>query len=312
MASVPGLAPARVLSLPLILAVAACRSPGEPSPSEATPAPAPSTDGSAGGTDTAEELEASAPPAVEATPVAAAAATDWCIEGLTALEDDVCYVLPPLPADRPRRLLVYLHGMLPPTPGFPQKRGFEAAVLEASRRAGVAAMIPRGRPGIGPSFARDWWAWPTHAEDLVRFTSSIVDGWAAAKAKLERIAGAPFERTYLAGSSNGAYFLTALVLRGAVPTERFPVDGFGAMSGGGATERLLAPSPRPVYVGYGLYDETSVNNARPLVAALRGSGWTVRVSEHPLAHGANAVYVDEALAFWDGAHGDVNVIDVAK
>jgi predicted esterase len=210
-------------------------------------------------------------------------------------------VLPPIPADRPRRLLVYLHGMLPPTPGFPLKRGFETVLLEASQRAGVAMMIPRGRPGIGPSFAREWWAWPTHADDIERLTPSIVERWATAKATLEAIAGAPFDRTYLAGVSNGAYYLTAIALRGDVPTERFSVDGFGAISGGGATERLLASAARPFYVGYGIYDEISVNNARPLVGALRAAGWPVQNAEHRLAHGLNAVYVDEALAFWESA-----------
>ena len=42
--------------------------------------------------------------------------TDWCIEGMRALDEDVCYVLPPLAAGQPRQLLVYLHGIVPPVP----------------------------------------------------------------------------------------------------------------------------------------------------------------------------------------------------
>ena len=52
--------------------------------------------------------------------------------------------------------------------------------------------------------------------------------------RLEALAGAPFDRTYLAGSSNGAYYLTMLVAGGRVPTAELPVDGFAAISGGGA------------------------------------------------------------------------------
>jgi predicted esterase len=131
---------------------------------------------------------------------------------------------------------------------------------------------------------------------------SIVAGWADAKKKLEAIAGAPFEKTYLAGSSNGAYFLAALAVRGDVPAADFPVDGFGAMSGGGvganATKRLAAHAPRRFYVGFGTYDEGTAAKARLLAAALEGARWPVRVAEHPFGHGAREVYLDEAFAFW--------------
>ena len=229
-------------------------------------------------------------------------ATDWCIEGLTALTEDVCYVLPPHDAGGPRRLIVYLHGIVPPEADSPQKRTVETAVLHASQRAGVAAIVPRGRRGIGPAQARDWWAWPTTSDAITTLTPSIVAGWVAAKKKLEALAGAPFERTYLAGSSNGAYYVTALAIRGAVPTADFPVDGFGAMSGGaagaGAAQRLAQVPPRPFYVGFGSYDEESKSNAHALVAALEGARWPVKAEEHPFGHGAREVYLDEAIGFW--------------
>jgi predicted esterase len=227
--------------------------------------------------------------------------TDWCIEGVSALDEDVCYVLPPLAAGRPRRLIVYLHGIVPPLRDSPQKRTVEMAVLHASERAGVAALVPRGRRGIGPSHARDWWAWPTAARAIEDLAPSIVARWAAAKTKLESVAGAPFERTYLAGSSNGAYFLAALATRSDL-LGGFPVDGFGAMSGGaagaGASDRLSRVTPRPFYVGFGSYDDETKTNARALVGALQAAHWPVRAAEHPLGHGANEVYLDEAIEFW--------------
>jgi predicted esterase len=237
-------------------------------------------------------------------------ATDWCIEGLSALDEDVCYVLPELSPGRPRRLIVYLHGIIPPVPDSPQKRAVQTAVLRASVRAGVAAIVPRGRRGVGPAGARDWWAWPTTPRAIAELTPSIVARWEDAKAKLEGISGIRFERTYLAGSSNGAYFLAALAARGREAFASFPVDGFGAMSGGAAggaaSERLTRAGPRPFYVGFGAYDEESRANAQSLVTALQAAHWPVRAAEHPFGHGANEVYWDEAIEFWAAADGSAS------
>ncbi len=194
-------------------------------------------------------------------------------------------------------------GIVPPVPDSPQKSKVETAVLHACTRAGVAALVPRGRRGIGPAGARDWWAWPTSPADVAQLAPSLVARWAEAKHALEAIAGAPFDRTYLAGSSNGAYLLAALAERGDVPSPTFPVDGFAAISGGAAGAsagaHLAGASPRPFYVGYGIYDETTTAGARALVAALEAAHWPVRAAPHPLGHGANEIYLDEAFAFFD-------------
>lgn len=199
-------------------------------------------------------------------------------------------------------MLVYLHGITPPLPSSPQKDNVQGAVLHASVRAGAAALVPRGRRGIGPEGARDWWAWPTSPSAHAAHAASIVARLRAAKTKLEALAGAPFERTYLAGSSNGAYFLTALAMRGDLDRLGFSVDGWGAMSGGapgGATvDALAGRSPAPFYVGYGAYDDDSKKGARALAALLESAHWPVRVAEHPTGHGAREVYLDEAFVFW--------------
>lgn len=276
--------------LPLAFtAMAACH----PGASRSDPAPV---------TSTASLLSSPDPgPAPAPAPASAsspAPATDWCLPGLTALADDVCYVLPSLPADRPRRLLVYLHGIVPPVADSEQQRKVETAVLHACARAGVAALVPRGLRGIGPTGARDWWAWPTSSTDITRLAPSLVARWTKEKMALETIAGAPFARTYLAGSSNGAYLLAALAERGDLPSPAFPVDGFAAISGGAGT-RVPGGSPRPFYVGYGIHDEATTAGARALVSALEAAHWPVRAAPHPLGHGANEVYLDEAFAFFD-------------
>ncbi len=57
--------------------------------------------------------------------------SDWCVEGMKGLDDDCCYVDPP----GATRLLVYLHGIVPPVKDSVQKRTVEGAVLNAATRA---------------------------------------------------------------------------------------------------------------------------------------------------------------------------------
>jgi len=245
----------------------------------------------------ASATPASPAPALSAREPAPHVATDWCIEGLAGLDEETCYLLP----DDAHTLLVYLHGIVPPTPESEQKERVELAVVHASTRAGAAALVPRGIRGIGPGAARDWWAWPTEPVAHAKHAPTLVARWADARRRLERIAGAPFARTYLAGSSNGAYFLTTLALRGDLDRLGFPVDGYGAMSGGSAGGRAASSLPvpgRPFYVGYGAYDESTKPSARALGALLTLAKWPTRTAEHPVGHGAREEYLDEAFAFW--------------
>jgi predicted esterase len=123
------------------------------------------------------------------------------------------------------------------------------------------------------------------------------------KRKLEAIVGGTFEKTYLAGSSNGAYFLSALALRGECDAFGFPVDGYGAMSGGAAGGRgadaLAGKTPHPIYVGFGTYDDETKKGARMLASVFESAKWPVRIAEHPFGHGAREVYLDEAFVFWE-------------
>jgi predicted esterase len=217
---------------------------------------------------------------------------------MNGLDEDCCYVLPA----NATRLLVYLHGIVPPTKDSVQKQTVQLAVLNAASRAGVAAIVPRGRRGIGPEGAREWWAWPTSPSTHAQMVKEIVARFIVLKRKLELAAGVTFERTYLAGSSNGAYFVAALALRGDGEDLGFPIDGYGAMSGGAPGGRgapaLNGRAPRPVYVGYGSYDAETKTGARALAAVFESAHWPVRVAEHPFGHGARELYLDEAFAFW--------------
>jgi predicted esterase len=273
------------------LALVSCR-PGHGAEARASAAPDASADANA-------DADAPADEAPDAGGMAVVdVATDWCVEGMKGLDDDCCYVEPP----GATRLLVYLHGIVPPVKDSVQKRTVKQAVMNAATRAGVAAIVPRGRRGIGPARAHDWWAWPTSPGTHAQLIGEIVARWSVLKKKLEAARGRSFERTYLAGSSNGAYFLSAIALRGDADELGFPIDGYGAMSGGAPGGRgpsaLKGRSPRALYVGYGAFDAETKSGALALAAVFESAKWPLRVAEHPFGHGAREAYLDEAFAFW--------------
>lgn len=224
--------------------------------------------------------------------------TEWCLEGWRGLDEGTCYLVPDGWDTRSRRrLLIYLSGIVPPVARSPQKENVQRIVAAAAKRAGVVVLLPRGRRGIGPKDAKDWWAWPTSAADTEAHAAAMIAEWTAARGKLEAALGA-FDRTYLAGSSSGAYFLTALALDGTVA-----MDGYAAASGGSAglgAARARSATKRPFYVGYASGDPTN-GGPKALGALLGRAGWPVRVAEHPGGHGAREVYLDEAFAFWEAS-----------
>jgi predicted esterase len=218
--------------------------------------------------------------------------TDWCIDSVSALDEETCYVLPSARTDS---LLIYLHGIVPPTKDSPQKTKVETVIANAVRRAGIAALIPRGKQGFAPKGRGDWLGWPTKPASYQGCAASLVAAFAEKRKKLEDITGAPFARVYIAGSSSGAYFAAGLALEGGID-----VDGFGAMSGGSTFEpnELERLEPKPFYIGYGKYDPHVRGPAMELGELLRRAHWPVRTEEHPVDHGAKEIYLDEAIAFW--------------
>jgi predicted esterase len=217
--------------------------------------------------------------------------SDFCIELVHVLDEETCYVLPERPTDE---LLLYLHGIVPPTKASPQKTNFETVVANAARRASVAALMPRGRRGLAPKGYAGWWGWPTSGETYTRLAAELVASFAEKRRKLEALTGTRFSRLYVAGSSSGAYFTAALAVNGGIEA-----DAFGALSGGASTARARpeALTPKPFYIGYGSFD-TVGPSANALGEQLRRAGWPVKIAVHPVAHGAKEVYLDEAFAFF--------------
>lgn len=218
---------------------------------------------------------------------------DFCTERVHTLDAEACFALP---ETRTRRLLIYLHGIVPPTKESVQKTNFELVVANASERANVVALIPRGEQGFAPARYPGWWGWPTSKASYTQHGVKFIEKIRDKQRKLEAALQAKFERVYLAGSSSGAYFVVAVALHGGMPE----VDGYGVISGGSgyAVEGFDALPKKPVYVGFGKHDSVA-SGARALSRMLERAGWPVRVGEHAVPHGAREVYLDEAFEFWE-------------
>jgi predicted esterase len=217
--------------------------------------------------------------------------SDWCTDAVSALDESACFVLPDTPT---QTLLIYLHGIVPPQKDSVQKSGYQGIVARASRRAGVAALMPRGRRGLAPKGTDGWWGWPTSLEQYRRWSAALVESIVRERRALEQATGITFTRTYVAGSSSGGWFAAALALYGGLEA-----DGYGVMSGGASwgSDALERLPKKPVYIGYGTYDTVGAG-ARQLAKRLESAGWPVRIEAHPVGHGAQEIYLDEAFAFW--------------
>ena len=222
----------------------------------------------------------------------ASGAHDFCPARLRALAADACFVLPEKPVTT---LLIYLHGIVPPTRDSVQKTNLADVVANASERAGVVALLPRGEQGFAPASTPRWWGWPTTKQSYERHAGEFIERVQRKRAELEELLAVKFERVYLAGSSSGAYFVASVLLHGDMPE----VAGYAVLSGGSGytTPALAKLPPSPVYVGFGQHDSVA-RPARALGAELAALGWPVKVAAHPTGHGAREIYLDEAFDFW--------------
>ncbi len=254
------------------------------SAARATPPPGNST--------AAEPPRKAAWPRVKPAPID----SDWCIDRLSALDESTCYLLPHEPT---QTLLLYFHGIVPPARESPQKTNVQTVVANAARRAGVAALLPRGQRGLTPRGHEQWFGWPTTDALYEAYAPALLAAVAEQRKKLEEVAGVPFTHVYVAGSSSGAYFVARIALHGGIDDAR----GFAVVSGGcpPVPVNLKNIAPKPFYLGYGKYEPDTRAGAIALAGLLRRAGWPVRTAEHPLDHGAHEIYLDEAFAFWQGS-----------
>ncbi|AKT37666.1 alpha/beta hydrolase [Chondromyces crocatus] len=226
------------------------------------------------------------------------AAARWCAPELEELADEVCVFSPTREASGPRTLVISLHGVISPNSGWQwaQQRG--AARIGA--RYGATVLMPHGRQGIGPKGMESWWAWPTADAMQKAHEDALIAQWDAARATLEQRDGRRFERVFVFGFSNGAYYATSLALRG-----KLPVDGYAVFAGGSGAKYLELAGQRtkqraPIFVAWGGKDKAH-RDQQALASLLKRLKWPSASLGAPRAgHTVTDAQVTKAMAFLSG------------
>ncbi len=208
---------------------------------------------------------------------------------------DVCAFIPDKPFAGPRTLIIHLHGVIQPDTNAQWNQQRQAARVGATY--GFTVMMPHGRRGIGPTTMEHWWAWPTSIDTRSRHEKALIAEWQVAKSELEAKAAAPFERTYVFGFSNGAYYATSLAMRG-----RIEVDGYALFAGGSGApyhenEGKKTKKRAPIAVAWGAGDP-SHDKQEALVKLLKRIRWpSISLGHARAGHAMTDKQVEEALNF---------------
>lgn len=209
----------------------------------------------------------------------------WCADGIEALPNDVCY-LDGSKADKPRTLVVFLHGMIGKDTNW--SHNHEKMMLRVAKATNIEIVFPKAPLG---ELA---YAWPGTIEAQEKSEQALIDQWMTAKAVLEK-RGKPFEHVFVMGFSSGAYFASSLAMRG-----RVDVDGYAVFAGGQALTAPAAPVVKraPVYVGVCAKDPTgTAKHARAFAGSLAAAGIPRMVSEQQVGHDLSDVHFVQALAY---------------
>lgn len=199
-----------------------------------------------------------------------------------------------------RTLILFLHSLVPAGSSWQWEQ--QRTVLRMAEARGFAALMPRGRRGIGPGRLPDTWAWPTSASAQNQLEDDLIAEWASARAELERRQGARFERLYVFGFSNGAYYTSSLALRGRLEE----ADGYAAFSGGAGGKYASVLGARtsrrvPIFIGYGTRDPAH-NDMRTLAKTLSLLGWRHRVKAEDVGHTVTDTQLRFAIAYLSSPH----------
>src|SRR5687768_7937059 len=149
----------------------------------------------------------------------------WCAPELDALGDHTCFFSPESQARRPIRVLVvFLHGLVGEGSSWQWEQ--QRLMVRAAEAHGFSALMPRGRLGIGPGRDPAVRAWPNSKQAQQAVEAEVLTELTETRRAVEQQRGR-FDKVLVFGFSNGAYYATALALRGMLE-----VDGYGVFAGG--------------------------------------------------------------------------------
>lgn len=240
----------------------------------------------------------------------------WCAPELESLSNDVCTFQSSHPSSGPRTLVIFLHGVTEPGSGW--QWTFQRAAARIADSRGLTVIMPRGRRGNGPKGMEDWWTWPTSQAAQEKIEGEILAEWAGAQTELETKMGQKFERVWVFGFSNGAYYATSLAMRGRLAADgdaKHPVaNGYAAFAGGSGASYLKVAGKQtkdrpPFFVGWGGKDPKH-GDQEELAEMLKDLHWPSKSEGAKKAgHTATDKQLTDAVAFLGGSASSVASTD---
>jgi predicted esterase len=208
----------------------------------------------------------------------------WCAEELETLPNGLCHIEGGQKDGR-RTLVVFLHGMIARDVDWQWLQ--ERALTRQAKQNKFDAVFARAPLGPGG------YVWPGSISAQETSEQELIDGWRSARKFLESRSGKPYDEVFLMGFSSGAYFVSALALRG-----RVDFDGYAVFAGGaGGQAAPNVETKAPVYVGVCADDRQTANHSRSFGGVLAARGWPHRVDEQHVGHMFADVHVGHAVTY---------------
>ena len=223
---------------------------------------------------------------IEAT-ARAAEPKPWCAPEVEELSDHVCFFDGGTPPSGRRTLVIYLHGMLVPMPGFQYVQ--QRALANEAKALNFTVVFPTSPLVEGGYY------WPTAKGPIAEQEPGIVAQIARARADAAAKVGHPFDETFVVGFSSGAYYGSSLALRGVLD-----VDGYIILAGGSSWARPGAREDvkrAPVFVGVSAADSQTREHSRAFAGTLAALHWPYRVEERNVGHLVDWGFMAHGLAW---------------
>jgi predicted esterase len=211
----------------------------------------------------------------------------WCAEEFETLPNGLCHINGGQKDGR-RTLVIFLHGMIARDVDWQWLQ--ERALSRQAKQSKFEAIFARAPLSPGG------YVWPGTVTSQETSEQDLIDGWNTARAFLEKRNEKPYDDVFLMGFSSGAYFVSALALRGRVKFDGYAVfaGGAGGLVAGGGDQKI---EKSPVYVGVCADDAQTANHSRSFGGVLAARGWPSRVDEQRVGHMFSDIHVAHAITY---------------
>jgi predicted esterase len=217
-----------------------------------------------------------------------------CPVGFEAIGADGCLLAPKSLAD-PRKLVVYFHGMLPPTVEWANAPELKVMGAEARRR-GYALLALKGEKGLclWSKEVLEYSCWPNDKSQLAELSRQLrrLEG---VLTKVREKLGVRAEPPFFAGFSNGGFFLTLLASDSSLPMQGLAVLHAGSVNG----QQFSNQQPRPTLLVAAQDDAVQLPTMKRLEQLMKEAGWEPDFRLREGTHGVTASDAQAMFGFFD-------------